>query len=181
MEKIVYTPRNMKRSLSAIGSISIAALLLAGCGKSTDTANQPSGSESQSGKSEGVVPAATEAAKETAKPVAAEGEKAAIAVKAEGEKTGTATKTEGQKLITDAAKAVTNQVDAVTTQFNNLLTQAKAYVTEKKYQDALNSIQQLSSLKLTPEQQKAVDDLKVQVQKLMASQTVTNILGGFRK
>jgi outer membrane PBP1 activator LpoA protein len=72
-------------------------------------------------------------------------------------------------------------VDAATTQFNNLVTQAKAYITDKKYQDALTSLQQLSSLKLTPEQQKTVDDLKAQLQKLMASQTVTNILGGFRK
>jgi len=164
----------MKIALSILCSLSIAALLVTGCGKSTETPTPPQNS--------GTAPAKTESAiKDTANAVVAEGEKALNTVKVEGQKAVETVKAETQKVVSNVTQAAVVQVDAATTQFNNLITQAKAYITDKKYQDALTSLQQISSLKLTPEQQKTVDDLKAQLQKLMASQTVTNILGGFRK
>jgi len=167
----------MKISLALVCSVSITALLVAGCGKSDETPPPSTGQGTAPAKTE----SATSTAQDAAKAAAAEAQKALNTAKVEGQKAVETVKTETQTVVSNATKTLTDQTSAVTTQFNNLLTQAKGYVTDKKYQDALTTLQQITALKLTPEQQKTVDDLKGQVQKLMTSQTVTNILGGFRK
>jgi len=62
-----------------------------------------------------------------------------------------------------------------------LIDKAKTYIADKKYEDALGSIKQLADLKLTPEQQIIVDDLKAQVLKATGKQVAsdaTKAVGG---
>lgn len=63
-------------------------------------------------------------------------------------------------------------------QANVLIEQAKGLVTNKNYKEALGVLQQLTTVKLTPEQQKLVTDLKTQAQAAMASSALTNFFGG---
>jgi hypothetical protein len=80
--------------------------------------------------------------------------------------------------VTQAVATASTQTAAVATQAQNLIDQAKNLVGEKKYQDALDTLKQLSGFNLTPEQQKTVDDLKTQIQNLMSNQTVSNAVNG---
>ena len=94
-----------------------------------------------------------------------------------------------QKAVTEAkdtAAKVSSQLSSATnaaagqsgTQSQGLIDRTKAYIADKKYEDALSSLKQLSNTKLTPEQQKIVDSLKAQAQKLMASNAIGGLLQG---
>lgn len=84
--------------------------------------------------------------------------------------------------VRDTAREATDQAS---NRAQELITQARGLVDAKKYAEASNILQQLASLKLTPEQQKLVDDLKSSIQQGLAQQAtskagdaVGNVLGG---
>ena len=77
------------------------------------------------------------------------------------------------------------QVKGAEQQAQGLIDRVKSLVSEQKYQDALTSLGELRSLKLTPDQQKLVDGLKTQIQTALAKNTaadpaaaVGGVLGG---
>ena len=89
-----------------------------------------------------------------------------------------------QKQAEAAAPAAQDAATATTAQAQGLITKVQSYIADSKYSDAANLLKELSSMKLTPEQQKLVDDLTAQVQKAMAgaasdaSKNATDAVGG---
>ena len=143
-------------------SVSLCSVLLiaAGCSKedSSSPPHPPATSEASKMVTE-QAPASEKAATELSKQVATSAE---------------AAKSAATSLAAEAASKA-----------DDLIKQAKSLVGSAQYKDAANIVQQLSSLKLTPEQQKLVDDLKTTIQKALAKQATTegakavgDLLGG---
>lgn len=157
------------KSIKPLLVLPVALLVLSGCSK-------------QEAETSSTVPQPpTEAdVKATANDLKQAVEKQADAVKQAAAETARQAQAEAQRAA-DQAKAAADQAAH---QAQSLIDQAKGYVSDKRYQDALATVKQLSNSKLTPEQEKMVNDLKTQIQTLMSNQLSTNAasaIGGFLK
>jgi hypothetical protein len=70
-----------------------------------------------------------------------------------------------------AAAQVSEQVSAATAQAQSLIDQLKKLISENKLTEAGDLLNKLTQIKLTPEQQAIVDNLKQQIQKMAKSAT----------
>jgi len=129
--------------------------------------------------------AAADAAAQAASSAVSDAQKTIESPKAAGERTPPTDAAAAAQAAKAAVPQTTAAPAAATNQAQALIDKAKGLVTNEKYQDALNVVQQLSSLKLTPEQQTLVDGLKSQIQTALAKVTATdaasalgNVLGG---
>jgi hypothetical protein len=70
----------------------------------------------------------------------------------------------------ETAKKVMADTNA---QAQELITKAQKLVSEKNYEGAMNLMNELKNFKLTPEQEKLVQDLKTTIQKALESQALS--------
>lgn len=94
-------------------------------------------------------------------------------------------KASAQEAAGEVAKQAETAAAAASATAQTLIDKARGLVAEKKYQDALTVLGQMSNLKLTDDQKKLVESLKSQIQKALAGQAVSdgasavgNLLGG---
>jgi hypothetical protein len=131
--------------------------LFAGCGKSASESGASTGLTNQEAGTAPSAPATSQAAEKMQAPAME-------------------TKTAAEENVTAPQPAAAAQAQA-----QSLIDKAQGLVSEKKYSDALNTIKQLSSFKLTADQQKEVDNLKAKIQELMANSSVSNAVGNLLK
>jgi len=70
---------------------------------------------------------------------------------------------------------------AATSEADGLIDKVKSLIADKNYTEATNVLKELGALKLTPEQQKVVDDLKAQIESALQAQATseaTKSVGG---
>lgn len=142
--------------------LNLAALLvcLSGCGKKQSVAAPET---APAAEPRDKISAATAEAKQTFQAAAAGVETTAAKVV-----------TEAKETAHTVSATASSKLEIVKAEASTLIDKTKALINDQKYQDALNSLKQLSSLTLSPEQQKTVDGFKAQLQKLMSSQVATN-------
>jgi hypothetical protein len=170
----------MKMTLKITGAaVGLALILIAGCSKKEEAT--PTKSAEAPKPADNVATQARQAADAAAAEIKQKAEKAAADTKQAAEKAAA----DAKQAIANAAVEVKSQAQAAVANAKDpaqgLIDKAKTSIADKKYEDALGSIKQLADLKLTPEQQIIVDDLKAQVLKATGKQVAsdaTKAVGG---
>jgi uncharacterized lipoprotein YehR (DUF1307 family) len=166
--------------------VSAASLLLAGCGQKEEPA-----SSAQNQKSSDTTASLQKAAGDVKDKVQQTAQDVAQKAGAEADKL----KTEAQQQVQQAKELVVSEADklkaqaqaqvqvtkdqiaagAETLKAQSLIDKASKLVADTKYADAANVLKQLASLKLTPEQQKTVDDLSGKIKTALAGEAAKSV------
>jgi hypothetical protein len=75
---------------------------------------------------------------------------------------------EVQKQVEAVKPAAQQAASSVASEAQSMIDKAKSLIADNKYSEAMDLLKRLSSMELTPEQKKLVDDLMAQVQNAMA-------------
>jgi polyhydroxyalkanoate synthesis regulator phasin len=143
---------------------SLALGFLTGCGQKEEPATPPP-AQSQGSKLVETVNDAGKQAIDAARAAGQQvGEQAKEVVKDAGQAINDTAKTVTQDLNAAAKSALGGTSSSVTETYNKVVAQAQALLKDAKYEEALNSLKNLGSLALSPEQKKVVTDLQTQIQ-----------------
>ena len=145
------------------GIMTLAALAFAGCSNSENA-----GTTSQ--EVQKAAQSAADSAKKTTAQSAETLQRTAEQVHADATKTASQLKDQTQTAIAAANEKVQGLIDT-----------AKKLIADTKWQQALDTLQQVGSYKLSPEQQTLVDALKKQVQERLAKAATQKAVGDASK
>jgi len=111
---------------------------------------------------------------EPSAPTASDAQKSAGSIADEAQKQAANVKAAAETAAAEAKKQAEAAAAAAQSQAQGLMDRAKSLMAEKKYTEALGSLNELSKLQLTADQQKWLDDMKAQIQKAIAGQATSD-------
>ncbi len=170
-----------------------AALLLTGCGQKEEPAAPSAETQKASDTAASLQKAASDmkdkvqqTARDVAQKAGAEADKLKTEAQQQVQQAKEQVVNEAEKLKAQAQAQVQVTKDQIaagseTLKAQSLIDKASKLVADTKYADAANVLKQLASLKLTPEQQKTVDDLTGKIKTALtgdAAKSVGNLLDG---
>lgn len=164
-------------TFAVFSAILVAVSLTAGCGKkeTADTTTVPevkraTPAVTQEAPKTVPIPDATAQQAEALKAARAQAAQEAAALKEKAAAEKAAAEKAAFEKLSDAQLALAGHAAAATVQKSQgLIETAQKLAGENKYTEALQVINDLASLRLNPDQQKLVDNLKEQIKKAMAA------------
>jgi hypothetical protein len=177
----------MNKLIISLSAVALGALVV-GCDskKQPSDPSAPPTPETQSTTDAGATlkdaaTQAVESAKQTAAAVTEQAKTAATAAVAEAKQVATNAVEQVKAAAATATTEAQQAVGSAQTTAQSWIDQAKTYVSEKKYQDALASLKELTGYQLTPEQQQTVSNLQATIQSALGSDAAKAIGGWLKK